>query len=439
MKNFKEKTAVIIFSLFFIFGCSEFQDNPHEAINLDSGEFGKLIEKDSELYNTLQKTTSKKTLQEGETPPCVEFIYPLSLKVYDSNQNPIGIKYILSDIEFSKILDNLSTDQSLSISYPISTTLADNTVYSVNNNTELSIALKNCTREDIIAYCNGLISPPLDRPLDYYWKVTYSQTIENTYLSGRFLINSDGTLVFYFNNQEYNGNWFFLFVDDKLHINIKLDGQSETAKYWSIDVAVEMNGTNITIKIADKNIKLQLIYETKNNYKIGDTGPAKGIIFYDKGKYSLGWRYIEVSKNDLKDSEWGCAGSAISTARNPEIGSGYFNTAQIINYHDLLANYYTNPAVCNSINNGSLLAKDVILFNQDIYDDWFLPSYGELELIYKNLYLNNLGNFTDSNYWSSTEADQNSAFTISFKTGEKITTPKIPEKNSTKARAVRYF
>lgn len=438
MKNFPKIAIGLLLFIFIVCGC-EFQDNPHEVVNLETGEFGKLIKKDSELYTTLENTTSEKTLEEEETPPCVEFIYPLTLKVYDSNMNPIGVKYVMNDTQFSKILENLSTDQSLSISYPISTTLADNTVYSVNSNSELNIALKNCTREDIIEYCNGIISPPLDRPLDYYWRVTYSQTNENNYLSSRFLINSDGTLVFYFNNQEYNGTWFFLFVDDKLHLNIKLDGESELAEYWSIDGEVEMEGINMTIKMLAKNIKLELLYETKYPYKIGNRGPANGIVFYDKGQYSFGWRYIEVATKDLKDLEWGCVASSISKARNNEIGSGYYNTAQIVTYHDNLINYYANPSVCSNLNNGSLLAKDAILFNQGIYNDWFLPSYNELELIYKNLYLSNLGDFKESIYWSSTEMNKNTVSTINFKTGEKTSTSKISEKNSIKARAVRYF
>jgi hypothetical protein len=30
-------------------------------------------------------------------------------------------------------------------------------------------------------------------------------------------------------------------------------------------------------------------------YKIGDTGPAGGFIFYDKGYNSGGWRYLEAA------------------------------------------------------------------------------------------------------------------------------------------------
>jgi len=34
-------------------------------------------------------------------------------------------------------------------------------------------------------------------------------------------------------------------------------------------------------------------------YKIKDRGPAGGIIFYNKGYYSDGWRYMEVVPADM--------------------------------------------------------------------------------------------------------------------------------------------
>jgi TolB-like protein len=34
-------------------------------------------------------------------------------------------------------------------------------------------------------------------------------------------------------------------------------------------------------------------------YKIGDTGPAGGLVFYDKGAFFDGWRYLEASSSDV--------------------------------------------------------------------------------------------------------------------------------------------
>ena len=44
-------------------------------------------------------------------------------------------------------------------------------------------------------------------------------------------------------------------------------------------------------------------------YAVGDTGPAEGIVFYDKGSYSDGWRYLEAAKSDQATRvEWGGSG-----------------------------------------------------------------------------------------------------------------------------------
>ena len=40
--------------------------------------------------------------------------------------------------------------------------------------------------------------------------------------------------------------------------------------------------------------------EPEKEYTIGDTGPAGGIIFYDKGNKTDGWRYLEAAPADLK-------------------------------------------------------------------------------------------------------------------------------------------
>lgn len=54
------------------------------------------------------------------------------------------------------------------------------------------------------------------------------------------------------------------------------------------------------------------------------------------------------------------------------------------------------------------------------YDDWYLPSKDELNVLYQNLKINHIGNLGDKRYWSSSETDFNNAWLQNFKTGEII-------------------
>ena len=49
------------------------------------------------------------------------------------------------------------------------------------------------------------------------------------------------------------------------------------------------------------------------------------------------------------------------------------------------------------------------------FDDWFLPSSGDLNEMYINRGV--VGGFVSAGYWSSSEADNNEAFLQAFTTG----------------------
>lgn len=428
----------IAFGLYLILlglnSCGDLDDN--EPVGTSSTK--EVITKDSELFQLITKVTN-----DGDNPiehiVCLDFIYPFKVLIYDSNLQEIGSQVLSGDVQFSAFLGNLPSNQSISISYPISTTLADGTVFTVNNNSELKVAIDSCSREDIIAYCNGLFGG-CDCPEEIcIWKVPYSLGNENKYASGFFESNGDGTLHFTYNGNNYIGTWVFLFVDDKLHININLEGNSQVAQDWNIDREAFFTYDGLIILNEGKNIILKKSCQSKTEYQIGDFGPAGGIVFYDKGSYSLGWRYMEAAPSDLNFFEWGCLGSLISNSNSSQIGNGLLNSVSIANYHDNLLNYYTNPGVCNPLNNGSVVAKEALVFELNNYKDWFLPSESELSFMYQNLQTQSLGSFTNSNYWSSTQIDGNNATTIDFSNGNSVAKSKIPSPNNIKARVVRYF
>jgi len=120
-------------------------------------------------------------------------------------------------------------------------------------------------------------------------------------------------------------------------------------------------------------------------------GPAGGYIFYDKGSYSNGWRYLEAAPASSEfTAPWGLYGIACP-GTSTGIGTGQANTAAIIAL--LLANLEPGKAamLCAAMTAGG-------------YSDWFLPSKDELNLMYVRLRQgSNIGGFNTSGsyYWSS--------------------------------------
>lgn len=126
-------------------------------------------------------------------------------------------------------------------------------------------------------------------------------------------------------------------------------------------------------------------------YGVGLPGQAGGIIFYDKGAYTDGWRYLEVASADLNND--GCFSSpqfADITGTDNNIGTGFKNTMNLA------------EAFPNDENNLYLIAMN---HSEGGFSDWFVPSRDELLEIYKNKgSVPNLSNSVGEckAYWNST-------------------------------------
>ncbi|MDR0502255.1 MAG: DUF1566 domain-containing protein [Treponema sp.] len=133
------------------------------------------------------------------------------------------------------------------------------------------------------------------------------------------------------------------------------------------------------------------------SYKIGDTGPAGGIIFYDKGNDSNGWRYMEAAVNfDITSSHaWGYFSNNIGTRTT--IGTGKENTG-------LMLAAGAAPA-----------AQACVDFRGGGKNDWFLPSKDELNELYKQR--SHFEN-TRLSFWSSSQGNEYNAWNQNFDNGK---------------------
>lgn len=154
--------------------------------------------------------------------------------------------------------------------------------------------------------------------------------------------------------------------------------------------------------------------ELSKKYKIGKYGEGGGIIFYDKGEYSDGWRFLEASTTDVGYSYW-CPKQYregyISGLMNG-LGNGYENTQIIIDEFGP----ESAAGIANSYHNKG-------------FDDWYLPNRAEMALLYEVLgqkyykklkdvpgwaHVRGEGGFFDDNvfYWTSELAGAGNAYMV---------------------------
>jgi hypothetical protein len=165
----------------------------------------------------------------------------------------------------------------------------------------------------------------------------------------------------------------------------------------SINIA-GINGENV--QVASRNRRISIMpwgeYYIKNAaqypvlYKIGDLGPGGGIIFYDRGYYYNGGRYLEAAPQ---------------------------GSERKLNWNDAMT-------FCEALNIGG-------------YNDWRLPDKNELNLMYQNLKTKGMGGFTGDWYWSSSENENSVAWHQRFSDGGQRYN--YSKDNTDSVRAVRAF
>lgn len=160
--------------------------------------------------------------------------------------------------------------------------------------------------------------------------------------------------------------------------------------------------------------------------RVGEIGPAGGYIFYDKGSSSDGWRYFEAAPARWSGSQedpryvfgyYRPSGSIKGVGTSTAIGSGKTNTAALVKAMGNQA--YSSSGGSDKAAYAAKVASDYTVKVDGVtYNDWFLPSSDELNLMYTNLSKKNLGGFSGG-YWSSSESGDNYAWIQFFDYGDR--------------------
>lgn len=173
---------------------------------------------------------------------------------------------------------------------------------------------------------------------------------------------------------------------------------------------------NTTTRNAERYIKKTWKKLNANERYIGEEFGG-GIIFYLDSTNTHG--LIAAPADQSTSAQWGFFKDAVG-AHGKNIGDGKTNT-------DIIAKATAEVGIAANICSN---------LNLNGFSDWFLPSIEELKPMYYNFKAKALGNFSSTQYWSSSETDFNNAWIMNFGLGT------ATENNVAKyypVRAVRYF
>jgi hypothetical protein len=166
-------------------------------------------------------------------------------------------------------------------------------------------------------------------------------------------------------------------------------------------------------------------FSFNSGYLMGSTHGG-GLVFYNDGK-AHGF-VCAATDQIIKFAKWGCEGKVIG-GTSSSINSGASNTNAIV-------------ANCTGASIAARVCYDLIL---NSYDDWYLPSIDQLNLMHLNLNAQGMGGFpgfsTDYNpdYWSSSEYDKDYAWGYDFLGGNQVKDYKESSLFFFNVRAVRSF
>ena len=160
-------------------------------------------------------------------------------------------------------------------------------------------------------------------------------------------------------------------------------------------------------------------------YKIGDTvlgGKIAYILQQGDPGYDVNLQHglVAAISDQSTAIRWYNGAYKKTGATGTAIGTGLANTNSIISSQGETISSYA-AGLARAYNGGG-------------YDDWFLPSKDELYKLYINKVI--IGGFVNTNYWSSSEQDDDFAYKRNFINGDQNFNTKV---NTFHVRAIRAF
>ena len=208
---------------------------------------------------------------------CIDFQYPITASVFNSNNELIETIDINSDNELYNFIENIDDNDIITINFPITVTLSDGTPVIINSLNELAIVIEDaeddCDEDDDYDYndddCDNCTPNQLEELLINCpdWEVDKLENDNTDYddLYDGYLFNffSDGTVSVFWDSITVYGTWSTSGSGNNIIVTIDIPSLPYCNNNWSLhEIEMEPGETKVDLRVDDED---RLRYENDCN------------------------------------------------------------------------------------------------------------------------------------------------------------------------------
>jgi len=202
---------------------------------------------------------------------CVDFIYPITGSIFNSNNEIIDTIYVNDDRDLYTFINTLDQFDLVTLDFPISVILTDESTISIDNLVELEAVIEtyknNCNEDDNYNYddddCNNCTTNQLITYLTSCsnWFIDQlerdnSNNTESYYDGYVFDFLPDGTLISQFYTWTYYGTWTASGTANNITVIINIPELPECNNNWVLhEIEENPDGTKVDLRLGDEQMR----------------------------------------------------------------------------------------------------------------------------------------------------------------------------------------
>ncbi|WP_033961621.1 hypothetical protein [Psychroserpens jangbogonensis] len=202
---------------------------------------------------------------------CIDFMYPISASVFNTNNELLSTEIFTKDLELYGFIEAISSEEIVTINFPISVEFADNSQQQINSMAELQTSIENhqndCDEDDDFDYddddCNHctqeLVAEFLTGCQDWYVdKLKRENADYNSIYDGYdFNFFIDGTVSAYWNSTTVYGNWSTMGTANNIIVIIDIPALTLCNNNWELQEINTSTGLTKVDLILDLDDRLR--------------------------------------------------------------------------------------------------------------------------------------------------------------------------------------